>query len=539
MMRAAALAAALGCASGAITFSRSVDQIPSFASGSVTLAGGACTGSDQYGSNDCTLDWGKSYDITYDVALTQALPTGTITADLTIDGLIKWKPACKICGENCTLKIPVVGKSVSFYPGDCPVPATTLKNTSTVAIPAAPSVLPKTGVKGAITLADGSGATIGSATITASVSSSASFVSIPLKRKMLTPEQHGALSQTLQVLTSKAGTHSVVINNFQDAQYFGEVTVGTPPQTIEVVYDTGSSNLWVPNKKPTLSKHALYHHDQSSTYVANGTIFNIQYGSGPVSGFYSKDTVNVAGVSIPSYTFAEVNNTKGLGIGYDIGHFDGICGMGWDDISVDHVETPLRALVNSKQLDANVFAFYLGSGGDAGELVVGGVNPAHYTGDFSYVPVADTVPGKKGYWALALDAMTVGGDPVTSAKKAIVDSGTSLMVIPTADIKALAKKVGAKQVLPIPPFNKEYTIDCNSTGPTIDITLGGKVYPITKEQYVIKSCSAGQCECILGFSGMDIPAPAGPLVILGDVFMRAHYVKFDVDNSRLGFATLV
>merc|ERR1719181_385677 len=258
------------------------------------------------------------------------------------------------------------------------------------------------------------------------------------------------------------------------------------------IYDTGSSNLWVPNKKPFLSSHKIYDHSKSSTYKANGTKFAIQYGSGPVSGFYSRDSVAVAGVAIDNYLFAEVNDTKGLGIGYSIGKFDGICGMGWDDISVDGVETPLRALVKSQKLDANVFAFYLGSGGAAGELVVGGVNPKHYSGDFSYIPVQQSVPGKKGYWEVALDAMTAGGDSVTATKKAIVDSGTSLMTVPTADIKALAKKVGAKSVLPIPPFNKEYTIDCDSAGPDIDITLGGKVYSLTKEQYVIKSCEAEQ-----------------------------------------------
>ena len=124
-----------------------------------------------------------------------------------------------------------------------------------------------------------------------------------------------------------------------------------------------------------------YDHTKSSTYEANGTIFNIRYGSGPVSGFYSADTVAIGDVSIPKYTFAEVNNTKGFGIAWSVGHFDGICGMGWDDISVDHVETPLRALVNSGNLPEQVFAFFLGSGGAKGELVLGGVDPNHYTGD--------------------------------------------------------------------------------------------------------------------------------------------------------------
>ena len=57
--------------------------------------------------------------------------------------------------------------------------------------------------------------------------------------------------------------------------------------------DTGSSNLWVPNKKPFLSAHRTYSHDASSTYVKNGSKFAIQYGSGPVSGVYSRDTLRV------------------------------------------------------------------------------------------------------------------------------------------------------------------------------------------------------------------------------------------------------
>merc|ERR1719337_740771 len=82
------------------------------------------------------------------------------------------------------------------------------------------------------------------------------------------------------------------------------------------------------------------------------------------------------------------------------------------------------------------------------------------------------VPGKKGYWTFTMDDFKVNGQSVTSTRKAIVDSGTSLLAVPTADIEKIAQLVGAKKVLPIPPFNKEYTVDCNSPGPDLDIVIG-------------------------------------------------------------------
>merc|ERR1712070_1166416 len=360
---------------------------------------------------------------------------------------------------------------------------------------------------------------------------------VPLTKKpLMSLEQRQQREHSVTVTSSPNGPATVVINDYQDAQYYGTIQVGSPAQDMRVIYDSGSSNLWVSNIKPgVLSKHQYYDHSKSSTYVANGTVFNIQYGSGPVSGVYSEETVSIGGIAIPEYTFAEVDNVKGLGPAYSVGHFDGICGMGWDGISVDNVETPLRALVNSGKLDAPVFAFYLGSGGADGELTLGGVNPARYTGDFTYVPVVEMVPGVTGYWEIVLDDVTVNGQSVSSAKRGVVDSGTSLMVVPTDEIKAVAAAVGAKQLSIIPPLNREYTIDCNASSPSIDFQIDGNTYSLTSDDYKI----ADGPECLFAFMGQDIPAPVGPLIIMGDVFMRAHYVKFDEGNKQVGFAKIV
>ncbi len=78
-----------------------------------------------------------------------------------------------------------------------------------------------------------------------------------------------------------------------------------------------------------------------------------------------------------------------------------------------------------------------------------------------------------------------------------------------------------------------YTINCNATAPDITVTLSGKDYTLQLADYVIEDAG----ECIFAFTGIDVPAPHGPLWILGDVFMRKFYTQFDLDNRQLGFAT--
>jgi len=341
-------------------------------------------------------------------------------------------------------------------------------------------------------------------------------------------EGDGMLGRSVGDRFAEPGKKTFInIDDFMNAQFYGEVSVGTPPQPVKVIFDTGSSNLWVPNKRPIFTRHSIYRHERSSTYTKNGTVFKIMYGSGPVSGFFSRDDVKLGELVLKSYNFAEVDNTKGLGPAYFLGKFDGILGLGWDSIVVGGGASPFGALVASGQLERPEFAFYLGDM-EAGELVLGGTNPEHYVGPFTLVPLISLT-----YWEVALGGISVGKTSLAvTTTRAIVDSGTSLLAGPVSEVRRIALLVGAT-----PLIAGEWAIDCEKakTAPSITFKLGSGVFTLDAKDYVMDM----QGVCLLGMMGINIPAPNGPLWILGDVFMRKYYTVFDWGNRQLRIAKAV
>lgn len=319
---------------------------------------------------------------------------------------------------------------------------------------------------------------------------------------------------------------SIIINDYENSQYYGAINLGTPAQKFQVIFDTGSSDVWVAssNCDDSCGRHAKYDATKSSTYVKNGTTFNIEYGSGPVAGYESADVMNMGGLAISNQIFAEVTDASGLGAAYKLGKFDGIVGMAFPVLSVNHVPTAFQNLVDKQLVDDASFGFYLGnSSKDFGELTLGGYDKTKFTGELAWVDLLAAT-----YWEITLGGLNVNGVAYGAGNKAIVDSGTSLLTGPSESVKAIAKAIGAKPIV-----NGEYMVACNyDTLPSFDFTINGNVYTLTASDYLIPDGDL----CLLGMIGLDIPSPTGPLWILGDVFMRKYYTVFDYGNKRVGFA---
>lgn len=103
----------------------------------------------------------------------------------------------------------------------------------------------------------------------------------------------------------------------EDAAYVGPVRLGTPGKEFKVIFDTGSSDLWVPSALCTVcGRRPKYDSDISSTFVKDKRRFHISYMGGPVSGMLAEDTLRFGGFTVRNQTFAQITNPLGLGESY-------------------------------------------------------------------------------------------------------------------------------------------------------------------------------------------------------------------------------
>ncbi|XP_030377714.1 lysosomal aspartic protease-like [Scaptodrosophila lebanonensis] len=353
------------------------------------------------------------------------------------------------------------------------------------------------------------------------VTTHASFQRVPLQRF-----KSEVNSRRLQLKDGEGTCASIPLYIYLDGEYYGIISIGTPPQKFKVNFDTGSSNLWVPSKKCRKTNiaclmHKKYDARKSRTYIKNGTYFSLQYGKGAVTGYLSTDFLNIGGLCIQNQTFAEATGVTDKFFGSTIS--DGILGLGYESTSVDDVKPPFYAMYEQGLISAPVFSFYLNR--DGGELLFGGSNPKHYSGNFTYLPVM----GQR-YWQIKMESASI--DDVELCKggcQAVIDTGVSFIIAPSVDAKAINNAIGAADDRRIP---------CNITSelPVIKFVFGDKTFQLQGTDYILRLTEMGKSICFSRFMGFDMPYPRETIWLLGNIFIRKYYTLFDMSNQRVGFA---
>ena len=333
--------------------------------------------------------------------------------------------------------------------------------------------------------------------------------------------------------------HTISLTDYFNNQYVGSLEIGTPPQKLTVVFDTGSSDLWLPAKKcgAKCGKHDTFDGSKSSTYEQimnpHGTpaAFEVDYGSGRVTGAQARDTVTVGGLKIEKVKFGEVDYED-----EEIREFmmDGIAGMAFPGLAMVTQPTLLELLHEQHPEVPYLFSVYLSTNPDdkkshlafgSYDLSLVGKNASwHYT---PLVRRGDEDTTLR-YWLTKLKGVELEVGDAWCAKGcySIVDSGTSGLGLPDDVyddfVAAVTRGLNCKDVTCYYASEDDF--------PDLSFSLEpDNVFPLRARDYV--SCSRWG-ECVVKVQ----KASGSPYWILGDVFTEAYYTLYDVENLRVGFA---
>ncbi|KAL1872235.1 hypothetical protein Plec18167_006838 [Paecilomyces lecythidis] len=323
-------------------------------------------------------------------------------------------------------------------------------------------------------------------------------------------------------------SHSVAIDDDgHDYSYFSVVNFGSQGKEMWMLLDTGGLNTWVMGTDCTskaCAQHNTFGPSDSSSLDITSNSWNVGYGSGKVNGVLASDKVSFAGFDF-TMTFGWAKETSDDFLQYP---FDGILGLGRSDDSQIGTKSFMDAVSDAKLLKSNIVAFSLQRASDGakdGEISFGDVDQNKFSGDITYT----NTTGDSSFWQIPLDDASVDGKGLgLNGRSAIIDSGTSYILIPPDDASALHALIPGSS-----PSGENFVIPCSSNN-SVAITFSGATYAISPKDYVGSPTDNTGKSCMSNIIGHTTFGDTTWLV--GDVFMKNVYSVFDYDGNRVGFA---
>ena len=328
-----------------------------------------------------------------------------------------------------------------------------------------------------------------------------------------------------------AAAQSGAVSNTPEAQdeaYLSPVQIGTPAQTLNLDFDTGSSDLWVFSgqlSSKEASGHTLYKAGSSTSAAQqNGDSWTIQYGDGSgAAGDVYADKVVIGGVTATSQAVEAATSISGEFI-QDTAN-DGLVGLAFSELNTIKPKPATTFFDTVKgSLAQPLFAAYLKHNAP-GAYDFGATDPSKFTGTIGYTNVNTA----NGFWEFNAGAFSVGGTSAGTLGDAIADTGTSIILASDEVIDAYYSQVdGAEESMELGGV----VFPCSATLPDFGVSIGGATRTVPGNFINYAPAEGNMC-----FGGIQSNTGL-PFTILGDTFLKSQYVVFNgASTPQIGFAT--
>jgi hypothetical protein len=358
---------------------------------------------------------------------------------------------------------------------------------------------------------------------------STQVIRVPLK----TQATSSSSQKTTNFLAKNA---SIAIQNYLDMNYIGAIQVGSSKQQFNLVLDTGSANLWIPDSSLATVYNSF---DCSRSQTCKPAVhegYSIKYGLGQILGYKITDEINLGDLPVSDFPMLLAIQTQSL----TLSNYDGILGLALGRY-IPSFPTLLESLKKNNLISTGTFSMYLGadsysSGGKTGELIFGGYDPKYAQSEFQFVKVkteAETI-----FWEADMSALGYGNTSnLSSVTKSpvIFDSGTSLLVLPEKYIVDFVREAGKQGIeCEKTGIKGMYACDCSAQDRMADMVFyfDDVSLSIPPSSYMFSQMGY----CFLAIQPQEKVISVNNPIILGDVFLKNFYTLYTADNYTVGFA---
>jgi hypothetical protein len=341
----------------------------------------------------------------------------------------------------------------------------------------------------------------------------------------------------------------LIVINQKELSYYVNVTLGTPPQKLRLLLDTGTSDTWVNVPTSDLcadpdnpcTQFGLYDSNSSSTYSYIEGGFNISE-LASIVGDYATDTLTIGSTTFPSLQFgiaySSTDPQGDLGIGYPSGE-----SLVTNDGKAAYNNFP-EQMIAQGLINSNAYSIWLNDlNASSGSILFGGVDTARYHGSLTTLPL-QKVGGSVSQFPITLTKMTFGSAVIANnlALAVALISGNTLTYFPNSLAQAIFQEVGAV----FDETSSQAFIPCSQAtiAGTLNFTFSSVTIAVPMRELVLDVLNSGNGDgipttiggqgiraCVFGIApALDTP------IQLGATFMRSAYMVFDIDNNEVSLA---